>query len=472
MLLIALGRVAQFLILLLIMRVATTVLPPSEMGRMSLLVTTIALCALFFINPIGMFINRRLHEWNEQGRVKHYLNLYYGYLVFIFLVVSGLLSLTNHFIWFDFQTETIWLIVLIGGSLLFNTINQTAIPSLNMLGYRGWFMGLTIATLAAGFILAWTLVKNYSGRAEYWMLGLLIGQIIFAGIGIKVFLSKLRPPQAPLQKSKVNFKPILMFTWPIAISVGLNWLQMQGYRFLLNDSMGLAALGLFVAGYGVSAGLISGFESILTTYFQPLFYENVSKGTGEQTTQVWENYASAIIPSVVLLVWMLSAVAPELTRVLLGVQYRDSYIYVTWGAIAEGARVVAGVYTLAAHGRMKTQLLLLPNLVGAILSLTLVSYLVPKMGAIGAGVGLTVAGCLMVLVMHYTIAKDSSIRLPYRRLMQSLLMGGVLFLGVMSFKTLVANTGSLFYALVLLAIAGVVFLVMQYLLLRRFQLAK
>ena len=53
-------------------------------------------------------------------------------------------------------------------------------------------------------------------------------------------------------------------------------MQGQGYRYLLEGQLGLAQLGLFVAGYGISAGMIAGFESVLTTYFQPRLYRDVS----------------------------------------------------------------------------------------------------------------------------------------------------------------------------------------------------
>src|SRR5574340_542388 len=75
------GRAAQFLLALAMMRVATTLLSPEEMGRMSLVTTTTAFFALFLINPVGMFINRRLHAWQSSGLARHYLTCYAGYLI-------------------------------------------------------------------------------------------------------------------------------------------------------------------------------------------------------------------------------------------------------------------------------------------------------------------------------------------------------------------------------------------------------
>ena len=79
MILIIFGRAAQFTLLLMVMRVATTYLPPAEMGRLSLITAAIAFYALFLVNPVGMFINRRFHSWDALGRAKYYFKLHWIY---------------------------------------------------------------------------------------------------------------------------------------------------------------------------------------------------------------------------------------------------------------------------------------------------------------------------------------------------------------------------------------------------------
>ena len=92
-----------------------------------------------------------------------------------------------------------------------------------------------------------------------------------------MLFDKLKPQVKVSKPTSEHFWLLFHFAWPVAISVGFNWLQTQGYRFLMADTLGLVDLGLFVVGYGISAGLIAAFESVLTTYFQPKFYKNVSR---------------------------------------------------------------------------------------------------------------------------------------------------------------------------------------------------
>lgn len=468
MLLIFFGRAIQFLLALVIMRAVTTILPPSEVGRMSLFMSATAFFALFLVNPVGVFINRRLHSWESQGVVKRYLDYYWSYLLFVSVLSSISLIVLNNMRFIGLQTNTAWLWLLVGGSLLFNTINQTVIPSLNLLGFRGWFIGLSLGTLVTGFLVAVSLVLNYQPRAEYWLLGLLIGQAVFAGVGIKVLFFKMANHQSVKsgEETRENIGALYAFAWPVSIAVGLNWVQTQSYRFGMDGTMGLHELGLFVAGYGISAGLIAGFESVLTTYFQPIFYKRVSTENSEDQIQAWASYASAIFPALLLLMVFIVIMAPELTRAFLGESYQSSAKYVLWGALSEAMRVIAGVYSMAAHARMKTRLLLIPNLTGALASLGLLALLKPWLGMTGVGAALAGSGLAMLIVLHFTIQSELKLQFPLIRLLQAAVMGGGLMVVVELIRYVHGFHEYTLISFFLLGVIGILFMLMQYYLLQ------
>lgn len=468
MLLIIFGRVVQFILLLLAIRVATTYLLPAEMGRLSLITAATAFFALFLVNPVGMFINRRFHAWDALGHAKYYLKLHWLYLLGVSLVAAASLAALNRIHAFGFQFNTAWLLVLVCGSLLFNTINQTAIPSLNLLEFRGRFITLTLATIGASLLSSFLLVSVFKPTAEYWLLGLLIGQAVFAVIGVKLFFDKLQP-EIPVQApSGAHLKLLFHFAWPVAISVGFNWVQTQGYRFLVADSLGLVALGLFVAGYGISAGLTAAFEAVLTTYFQPKFYKRVSNNDRAEQSLAWNKYAGAILPSLMLVTFLLAGLAPELTRFMVGPAYQSASQYVVWGVLAEGARVLAGVYSMSAHAKMKTRLLLLPNLLGAVTCIALIWVFAPAMGAHGVGLARSLAGIGMVVAMHYMMIVVLEMRLPYRLLLKGTAMGLVLLLIATAGRWMLGGTESLISAGILIVATGLAFLPMFYWLLYPF----
>jgi len=463
------GRAAQFLLALAMMRVATTLLSPSEMGKVALVLTTTAFFALFLVNPVGMFINRRLHAWQASGTARHYLTRYANYLLLVALV--AVIGLTFLYVMglADFGVSIGWLILLVCGSLIFNTINQTAIPSLNLLGESERFVLLSLLTILASFVCATLLVMTNQPSAQSWLLGLLLGQTLLAAIGAKILFSQLKASEN-LKKypsiQKQHLQALFGFAWPVALAAGLGWAQGQGYRYLMEGQLGLAQLGLFVAGYGISAGMIAAFESVLTTYFQPRLYRDVSveQHPGKHA-QAWQRYAAVVIPSLVLTVAFIVMLAPELTIIFLGENFQSAADFVIWGAIAEAARVLMGVYSLIAHVYMQTRWLILPNLVGAMLSIVLCALLIPSFGAVGAGIGLAFSGIAVVVLVHLLLARRVGGGSPIQPVLMAAVSATVLWLITIILRHLLNLTGWMLIVSTVIPV-GLTYLVLQYIFLQ------
>ncbi|MCR4303903.1 MAG: hypothetical protein NUV63_06710 [Gallionella sp.] len=469
MLLVTIGRIAQFALLLLTLRLATSLLSPAEMGKISIVTATVGFFALLILNPVGMFMNRRLHAWDVRGQTIAYLTYFWRYLfgvsLFSILVLTALIGLS---IWSP-GIGIYWLLLLVSGNLFFGTVNQVVIPGLNLLGHRGWFIGLTVATAAVSLIFAVVLVVAVLPNAEYWLSGLLLGQLVVGLIGKKVLSKKVHRSNAesntPPKLSLSHYKNLLRFAWPVAIAVGLGWIQSQGYRYLMEERLGLIELGLFVAGYGISSGLIAGFDSIFATYFQPRFYKQISKGNFGEQSHAWTEYSQAILPSLLLTSIFIMATAPELTQLLLGANFRSSSQYVVWGALAELARISAGVFGMAAHARMNTKLLLLPNLAGAVISIALIWYLMPVYGSDGVGVGLVCSSLAALILTAHLTKKHLAMVFPLKHFVKSALMGGGVFVTAEILRETFIYDGSHVLSFVRLCIIGSLFLLFQYLML-------
>jgi O-antigen/teichoic acid export membrane protein len=421
-----------------------------------------------------MFINRRLHAWQAGGVARHYLIRYANYLLLVALIAAiGLPFLYMSGV-VNFGISIGWLLLLVCGSLLFNTINQTSIPSLNMLGDSKKFVLLSVATILASFVCAVLLVKTVQPSAQYWLLGLLLGQTFLGVLGTKILFARLNKPgvfHAPPAIHRRHLQALFSFAWPVAIAAGLGWVQGQGYRYLLEGQLGLAQLGLFVAGYGISAGMIAGFESVLTTYFQPRLYRDVSTAHPEQQAQAWHRYAVAVIPSLLLTVALVAMLAPELTRLFLGEHFQAAADFVVWGALAEAARVLMGLYSLIAHVHMQTRWLIIPSLVGAVLAIALCVLLIPGFGAAGAGMALVSSGFAVVVTMHVLLARHVGGGIPIRPVLKAGLAAAVLWGMTLVLRNMLDATGWL--AIIgVLVLAGIPYLGLQYLFLRQHLIEK
>lgn len=465
-----LGRIGQILLTLLTMRIATTILPPAEMARIFLISSAVAFFAATLISPVGMFINRRLYAWNAKGRVCHYFNYFWFYLLIVSLIATGSMAMLEGVNLFTFHTDLIWLLFLIFGSLMISTMNLLIIPSLNLLGFRAWFVYLTLATTVMSLVMAIFIVILAKPKAEFWLVGLLLGQLLIGLAGGKIFYKHIQSPipqeDAAIKVTNNHVKLMWKFAWPILISAVLIWAQTQSYRFLMGRSLGLVEVGLFVAGYGISAGLISAFESVFTTYLQPMFYKHISNENVIEQSKAWGEYAGAIFPSLMLVGLMIVATASELTRVMLGPEYWSSSKFVVWGVIAELARVASGVYGMVAHARMKTRLLLIPSLVGASLSIALIWWLMPMYGSNGVGAALMLSSVVAFVLTYASTRNEFAAKFPRRMLIMSMCMGGGMVLLAETLRWAMGRNGSFVTTAILLLITGVIFLFFQYVLLR------
>jgi O-antigen/teichoic acid export membrane protein len=464
MLLIIVGRLVHFALLLLTLRVATELLLPSEMGKIAIVTATVAFFALIFVNPVGMFVNRRVHAWNAGGRAKTYYSYFWLYLVAVSGCASLALFALNWLDWWKPSVGIYWLIMLVSGNLFIGTVNQMVIPGLNMFGFSGWFISLTITTTATSLMCAVLLARGVSPSAEYWLCGLLMGQLIVGVLGTKVFFDRLQGEGGGSfsNLSPHQFKSLFGFAWPVSIAVGLGWVQGQGYRYIMEGRIGLVELGLFVAGFGISAGLISAVDTIFATYYQPKFYARITGDNPNEQSHAWVEYAQAILPALLLTGIFIMATASELTDLLLGDSYRQSAKFVIWGALTELTRLSTAVFGMAAHARMHTKLLLLPNLVGAVGAMVLIGWLAPVYGSDGVGMGLACASLGGLLMAVYMTARYLEIVLPLNLLATSALMGGVVFVVAYCLDYSFPSGESRWVSFVRLCIVGTIFLGCQY----------
>lgn len=401
---IALGRAIQFLLALATVRTATTLLPPAEMGRVSLVVTTTGLFVFLLINPVGMFINRQLHGWNARQVARQYLATFGVYLVAVALMAAICLPVIDASGAVNFGLSLRWQMVLICGSLIIYNINNASIPLLNLLGHGYAFIVLSAGTVAASLAFAALLAWRISPTAQYWLLGIMVGQACVGLVGAWMLFLRLRRPAERVKGLPVigreHVASLFRFAWPVSVAAVLGWVQGQGYRYLLGGQLGLKALGLFVVGYGVSMGIIAAFESVVTAYFAPRLYRAASSVDQKVREAAWGAYGRALIPAFLLTGALIAAVAPELARLFLGRQFQSAAVYVQWGALAEVTRAIVAVYSLVAHMERQTQWLVIPNAIGAAVSVGLCLVFIPYAGAAGVGLALSVAGVVVMATMH------------------------------------------------------------------------
>ena len=470
MFVISLSRVLQFSLLLLTLRLSTEYLTPEEIGIISLATSTIGLFALFLINPIGMYVNRRLHDWIGRRLVFEYLKIYWVYLVLVNLIAACTLYLLN--------TNEIWrpnihialFIIIVCGNLTFATINQLYMSMINMMGHMGWFAALTVATVGVSLAAAVLFVNLISANAQYWLFGLLIGHFVVGGLGWYVFSHRINYIEIkdvePIKLKIFGIKSVLNYAWPVAIAVALGWMQNQGYRYVMEYKISLIDLGIFVAGFGISAGLMSGIETILSNYFQPIFYSKINQDTEDVIKMAWVEYVECMLPPLWLSTVAIISVAPILTEILLGKNFIESGGFIVWGALSEFGRVATAAVGMASHAKMKTIHLVIPNLVGALFTLIVLVTMIDNFGAIGVGVTLVIASFISFSAGTLITKRYLGMMPPLNIVVKSFIYSVGLAIVFFFVTSVVDHKESALGGFILLGIVGSFYLLCMYFILR------
>lgn len=369
------ARGVLVLLMLAVFKLITIKLSVEDVGKWSLLIMTINLFSMSLINPVCMYLNRHFHYWMDAGVLIKIMRLIYVYYLFV-----ALFSVVMFYIWMSITNmywgfDIVWLLLLVALGVLVNNLNMNSIYYINMMGLRkSWFF-LSVASVLFGVTFSLYFISQ-ENSVENWMFGQYLGYFLVAIVTLGVIEGSIRDKEAQLKTDNdtLNIKSILQFSVPLFMAVGLYWVQFQSFRIFIAENFDLVYLGLFVAGYTVSSGIMGSFESVLQQYYHPAFYklvnefsnDNTDKKALEEILTVWGKLFNISVPLIILTALTVAFMSKPLLHLLVDQKYWNGWYFVVLGALVEMCRVIGNVYGLAFHAIKKTKMLLIPHFIGAI----------------------------------------------------------------------------------------------------------
>ena len=408
------ARLAQFIIMAAGVKVMTTLLAPTELGKVAVIMATTGLLALMLVNPVGMYINRNLHLWVESGAFKITFIWMVKYLLFAAFVCLPLLLIIRIEVHALHMIPLFLTIILICGSILFNSIVQTLVPALNMLDERVAWALLTIGWITTGLLFSAGSVMLFGNVATIWLAGALGSHILFSMIAYRYFFH-IFPGNPRYMVRPFGYRELSRFALPVAIGVVSNWVQFQGYRLYLADQIGLADLGFFFAGYSLAAWIMGAVEMTVSTVYQPNLYRDSHSKDVAYARLAWQRYSNRSIPYYLVSCIGIVVLTDELVTVLLAPEYKSVSSYVMVGAFAELGRIWLGQLSLLFQIEKNTTQMVYPFTVGSILAVVATLFLVPQFGIIAAPIVATASVIVTNLYVNSMVAFEtqrSSFALP------------------------------------------------------------
>ena len=402
------GRALQALLAIATLRMLTEFLPQDQIGKQYLINSVILWFSMVLINPVGMFVNRHLHEWKSNKQLFYYikqLNLYF----FIVAAISIPLIFTlNYFnlvanISADFYIYAYFFLY-----ILLSTWFQTLTSLFNLFDEQKIFISLNIASQFLGLVFAFFYIHYFSINALSWLFGLLTGQSISLMIGCYFYFKKFHFEQksTPVVNTFFN-KTALLFCYPVAITTLFMWLNTQGYRLIVQHHLGLETLASLGVGFGLAASVSSVVESITTQFYYPKYYQSLANSDLEKRAdnwiKLWQNCLSVYLPFCFLTI----SAAAFLVKVLTAQKFHHVIELVVVGAFVELFRQLSNVSYLVAHGEKKTDKTILPYAIGA-MSIFILFYAFDKFSSLNestVGYSLLLSGFFVCMFNLLTVNK-------------------------------------------------------------------
>ncbi len=366
------GRLAAALMALITIRAVTTLLTPEQYGELTLLITVQMFCGLFLVNPVGQHINLHTHAWWDDGTLMARLKSYRHYVLAVSLVGSVVvLNIGKQ----HSVEQLLWTAMAMFAMVAAGTWNATLIPMLNMLGFRAASVLWSIITVAIGLASSILLVA-WLPSAAAWFAGQAIGMVVGALSASYVLRrNAVRSQHSLIKLPLLNRRTILTYCLPLAVATGFMWLQLSGYRFLIESYWGLAQLGFLAVGLQLAGQIFSLAESLAMQFLYPLFYRRVSAhGNQVEVESAFSDLLNTLVPVYLVLTGLLILSAPYLLRVLVASQFQDAITFVMLGAGIELCRVLGSLLSNVAHVKRKTKSLALPYAAGSMTAVVLIYF--------------------------------------------------------------------------------------------------
>jgi len=361
------GRVLQILISLVTIKISTKILDVNEMGNLYLILTITSFFGLFFINPIGQYINRKTHEWYSESKLLDIFYIYNLYILFLSFISVGIITLLYKFGVAN-EIEWILLVSLIFVYIYFNTWHKTIIPMINMLEGRIAFVIFTILTQIFSFVFAYIAINIFDKNGVYWFLGQTMALVVLSFVSLLYFILKIQN-NFNLKKSMSlitikSIKNIMNFSLPLSFGVLFLWMQTQSYGIIIEKNIGSEFLGYLGVGLAISAAITGSFETIIMQYFYPTMYKSMNNEV--EFSIMISKIINLILPLYLLLAIFVTYFAQYLTIILVDEKFHESYIYLIFAIWIAFFRMSSNMISNIAHAKLTTKKLILPYMIGGI----------------------------------------------------------------------------------------------------------
>lgn len=457
------GRAIQAVLSLAILKLLTNFLTPEDVANYYFVVAASVGFALVMLNPIGMWINRHIHEWKHKYSAR---TIFAKYLILHSSVAAIGVVVTiafNRLLGLNENVSELALALGVGGSLLFQCLYQALTGIHNILGSKtSYSLGIAGGQILI-FVAACSALLLRPTTLEVWFTCLYLGYALALSIFVYLLKSEITGRDSAKIGQLIQPAELISFCLPVIGVTLCAWVQTQGYRVMLSAMDRMETLALMAVGLGLAANIGTTAEAIVQQYLVPDFYKALADDM-KRAKQVWLEQLAKVILFMGLACGGMSFFSHLILKVLTNDVYVAGAYFVRWGAWIEFFRILANFAYLNHIGEKKVVRALPAYAVGGAITLmafALLPYWKSSTELIVL-VGLLLGQLATLIALLWSARRDLALSI----LLKPLALVCLLVLPYAGGLWVPANSSSC-YSLVAFALAGVYTLVVLRALVRK-----
>lgn len=190
---------------------------------------------------------------------------------------------------------------------------------------------------------------------------------------------------------KASNRELVRFSYPISISAGCNWMQLQGYRLVYvwfghPDIAGLYATVSNIGSVGMAAG-----GQIYSQLFQPRIYQSRGLFIKKYLIMAFSISVAAMVSYAVL--------GPFILGLLTKGDFKIYYKLMLFGVVVEACNLMIGAITAFSGLLKRTNVLIKANLIGVFISVSVVALALYFAASNPYLIGTSVAASQVVILL-------------------------------------------------------------------------
>lgn len=455
------GKALQIIIMLISIRVMTSILDEKEIGQNYLLLTILTLLNFGFWLPTCQYFSRKTLAWRESENLKNAVDL-----MFIFRCVTAFISLIIGYIIFyvnDYEryyTNTEFLLFIFISSIA--TFSLLLLSTINMLGKQVLFTKLNILLSIFTLTFSVFIVIYIDGSAMSWLYGIAFSQIIMSVplyvIVVKNQTLKIKNTFESLNLDKI--KSVLIFTAPITITLFLQWGQNFSYRFFVEAKYSIELLGMMGVGLAIATAIFSAVDNVACQFFNPIYFKSINQTTPPEKrarAKIWNSYSIKMFSIYISTLLFIISTAPYLLKILVSEKFHSVYPFVMAGALVEFCRVCCNAVYMISQSELSTKTTIMPYSVGYICLVFMLYFMDLSANPIFITFIQAFSYIIIILILYKKMSLLLEVKVDFRYLIKLLIVSFPLAICL-----LLPYNVPVIYALAIVAFAGIYFIFVLY----------